>query len=139
MRTRFLGKVLSFGIAALFVGVAAPASAKTTKAKTEGRVQLKHAALTASDQEVKLFGTSFCVPSSVPGSGCDVALPEGAMAVATPRAERPPRIDVLGVSLCSQAEETGPNCDVAWQYPQPPQPGRDAPEIRTNDVMPRRR
>jgi hypothetical protein len=142
---RSVSRFFALGFVAVLLGVAAPASAKPGFTDAEAarakpaRVHPKRASLTASEQDFKLFGTSFCVPSSVPDTGCDVAVPEGAVAMATPRAEHPPRVDILGVSLCSAAEETGPACDVVWQDPQPAQTWRDAPEIRTADVMPRRR
>jgi hypothetical protein len=94
--------------------------------------------LTARDQSFELFGTSFCVPSSKPGARCDVGLPEQAMTPAPSRHDHPPRATIFGVTFCSAAEETGPACDVVWQDPQPAQAWRDAPEIRTADVMPRR-
>jgi hypothetical protein len=148
---RRTSKFFALGFAAVLVGFAVPAGAhpdaasvasknKVAKAKgAHGQAHARRAALTASDQDFRLFGTSFCVPSSVPGSSCDVAVPEGALALATPRADHPPRVDILGISFCSEAEATGPACDVAWQDPQPAQPWRDAPEIRTADVMPRQR
>lgn len=95
--------------------------------------------LTAADQSFELFGTSFCVQSSEPGTRCDVALPERAMTIAPPLQEHRRRVKIFGVTFCSEAETTGPACDVVWQDPQPAQPWRDAPEIRTADVMPRQR
>jgi hypothetical protein len=115
MRKLVLAPVLLLALVA-----SAPASARADATE--------NAAIRADSSSFELFGTRFCYG---PAEGCDVTLatPEPEPLVVAQR-DHVTRVELFGLTLCSELPETGPACDVAWWAPEAAARWRDMPEVR---------